>query len=755
MIEYYQEDGAGSIFIANGIGPVLRWDGFASSFEEAGLSPPGTALTVTGSGVGAIVGEYFAFERFVDADNNVSNLSPISVSYTAQGSTGTITDATNASPIVITSANHGLVTGTTIKITGVGGNTSANDTWLVTRIDNDAFSLDDSHGTATYNGGGTWISGVSTISFGSVPLPTESKVSRRQILRNTDGQATTFYVDVDTTDLSSTTFSSTRTDTDLATQEAVPLLDSENNLFANRHDKPLTFFPYLAFHLDRMFQCGSVEYTRGSIKVTNGSATVYGAGTDWKSTMAGRFLYVTGATKIYEIASANETAQTLTLTEAYSGVTDKFAFYCVRPPQAYENLVVFSEAGLPQSWPATNGLSVQVTGDKFTGLITYGQFAYILKERHLFKLTFSEGPLTDGGVFQAATRGCINARCAVTTDDSIYLMDELGIYSFSDRQVEGLSDNIHSFFHPKTGATLLELKINWKRKKFFHASLDKQFETIRWFICMGSDRYPRHALCLDYREKKWWLESFPFAICGSCFGHMEGTPQVIFGGAASKVVAAWQGNLDLADSSLGTVRSTVSSADLFSLTDSAATFAATGLVGSTVAMIDGSGKGQQRIITAVSGQTISINLPWNIVPAEGDTYQIGGVHWTYRTGFMRFGEAETDEPRTLELSWEATEKPMTADLRFILDRIGNYDTQKVTRSSKDGGGIASKKDSRDLVIDLTFPDGMARQTIPGHREHHIRGRRYVQFELEGFSNDDPIVIYQWLFEGLDSSEGQG
>src|SRR5688572_27843977 len=48
--------------------------------------------------------------------------------------TATLTNATNASPIIVTSAGHGLTTGSRVTITGVGGNTAANGTFVITRI---------------------------------------------------------------------------------------------------------------------------------------------------------------------------------------------------------------------------------------------------------------------------------------------------------------------------------------------------------------------------------------------------------------------------------------------------------------------------------------------------------------------------------------------------------------------------------------------------------------------------------------------
>ncbi len=70
---------------------------------------------------------------------------------------GGITGATNAGPIVITtSTTHGLATGAKVQISGVAGNTAANGTFTITVVDTTHFSLNGSTGNAAYTGGGTW-----------------------------------------------------------------------------------------------------------------------------------------------------------------------------------------------------------------------------------------------------------------------------------------------------------------------------------------------------------------------------------------------------------------------------------------------------------------------------------------------------------------------------------------------------------------------------------------------------------------------
>lgn len=75
----------------------------------------------------------------------------------------TVTGATNASPIVITTSTvHGLRTGDKVYITGVGGNTAANNSltnpaWTVTVTSTTQFSLDGSTGNGAYTSGGTVV----------------------------------------------------------------------------------------------------------------------------------------------------------------------------------------------------------------------------------------------------------------------------------------------------------------------------------------------------------------------------------------------------------------------------------------------------------------------------------------------------------------------------------------------------------------------------------------------------------------------
>ena len=74
-------------------------------------------------------------------------------------STGTISNASNTSPITITTnSTAGLINGETVVISGVGGNTAANGTFTIANLTSNSFDLLGSTGSAPYVSGGQWTS---------------------------------------------------------------------------------------------------------------------------------------------------------------------------------------------------------------------------------------------------------------------------------------------------------------------------------------------------------------------------------------------------------------------------------------------------------------------------------------------------------------------------------------------------------------------------------------------------------------------
>jgi hypothetical protein len=87
----------------------------------------------------------------------VTITSPVTIISTALLS-ATVSDATNATPIQITTSGpHSFANGQSVVISGINGTTAANGTWLISISDptSKMFTLVDSEGNGTYSGGGT------------------------------------------------------------------------------------------------------------------------------------------------------------------------------------------------------------------------------------------------------------------------------------------------------------------------------------------------------------------------------------------------------------------------------------------------------------------------------------------------------------------------------------------------------------------------------------------------------------------------
>lgn len=673
MPDTYTTTAGGTLLIANGVDPVLRWDGRQAEAEPAGVDAPGDGPSLAGSGSGSITGTYYAYLRFVDRDGNPSNLSPVSASAA--------------------------------------------------------------------------LASAATVTYSGLAAPAQAKVARRQVLRNTAGQTAVFYVDIDTDDLTSDSLSSTQADAALATGEAVALFTSEGAPLANAHAPPPSHKPYVAQHQDRVFLGGEGVVRRGCVATTLGSAAVSGLGTEWPASLAGRYLHVAGATRSYEILSVDVSAQTLALAETWGQASLPYAEYAIRPAPAERRLVWYSGAGDPEGYSAAQAAFIPEDGDQITGLFALSSWLFVAERRHVYRLTFQDDPALDGGVFLASRRGLINHRCAVEVEGQAYLLDECGVHVMGPEGADdAISQPVQSLFEPQRLSRSPgrdRLRIRWEFADQFHAAFDQSSATVRWFVSLTGAPAPRHALCLDIRRRAWWVEEYAWPVGASCAGALAGQPAVFLGGPPGRV-ATLQGSLDGVDPTAGTHRGTATGAGPLTLSDSSASFPAD-LAGRTVTLVSGAGKTQTRRIASSSATELALVLPWAILPAAGDAYQIGGVQWRYATGWYAWADSELEAPRNLEVSYEPASAG-TFDCRLYYDRSR---TPVLWGSTQVGvsDGSDSEEGAPDLVADLTKANGYSARRFDRQGDLYLDADRMVAVELRGVAGAEPVVVYQLAIGG--------
>src|SRR5262249_6812669 len=101
----------------------------------------------------------------VDADHFTLDNSAGNGTYTTGGTWtfgAILTDASNTSPITITSASHGLTTNQRVDVNNVQGNTAANGNWVITQKSTDTFNLNNSAGSGNFITNAWTVSGQIT-----------------------------------------------------------------------------------------------------------------------------------------------------------------------------------------------------------------------------------------------------------------------------------------------------------------------------------------------------------------------------------------------------------------------------------------------------------------------------------------------------------------------------------------------------------------------------------------------------------------
>lgn len=689
LYEFAQADNS-CIYMANGVSPVIKWDGLTPSVIAAGVAAPETAPTLAFSGTGGnITGNYQTYVRFLDADGNVSNLSP-------------------ASAVV---------------------NATENTTVLYSDI-------------------------------AAVAQP--SQVVRRQILRNAAGSFLIFYVDIDTTDLQTTSFTSTKDDDALRTSVAVNFFDPTLTLnTVNFHNPPPNDKPLISYYQNRLWQYGEATYQEGMIQVVNNSTTVTGVGTEWTEALEDRVLFVDKAEKFYRIDTVDTEEQTLELVDVYVGATDKFATYSIQSETDRRYLLCYSEALQPDSWRPFQGIKIASSDDlddEGTALISTQSFLYCAQRRHIYRVTFFQEPTIDGGVFLAARRGCINNRCWLNVDGHVYMLDDRGIYRFDGNDsTDELSNPIQDLFYFDRPEG--ELRLNWSSSKHWHAHHDRNDATMRWFVGLAGTRYPRHAICYNYGNPQWWIEEYPYPVVDSAL--LKGVnPIPLTAGKADTVYAVGIGTLDNVQGS-GDTYGDVDAVTLNTLTVPVEFLLPTPSVGTPIGIVSGRGKGQTRIIASVSGQVLTLTHPWSILPHTSDqddpsSFRLGAIPWSWRSQWSKWNPGEIQQTRRITATFQPADENSTMDMRifedYALDPTENTIDWPINPSGS--SGVTTKKGDPDAIVDLSIPKGFAYMTLDDLKEYNEWRRDVISVEVRGFSGDEAVRIFQIDIEGAINSGGQ-
>lgn len=351
----------------------------------------------------------------------------------------------------------------------------------------------------------------------------------------------------------------------------------------------------------------------------------------------------------------------------------------------------------------------------------------------------------------------MNNRCWATVGLDAYLLDYYGCYKFSGGQTDEISLPIQGIFRGNNRY----YRLNWQQSRYWHAIADLSNTTIRWFVTLGGDYLPKHALCYNYGLKRWWVERYEHPIGCSAIapkaapygGWRSYGQERLYVGSQGAQVFAFSPTvfLDGPDPTSGATRCQPASWGIDWLIVTGASFA-NGTLGSYLTIVRGRGEGQTRKIIDVAGDVLTVDQPWAITPDETTLFQIGAVYWEYRTGRMTFADGEARQTRKIQLGYRPVPVTQEAIAEMFRDYSETAITQQHNYNWKQRRGVSSIIGDPRQRIDLTRSYGVADINIDAQRERDTDARRRLSFSIYGWNRESQLTLKRLIETGTTGSE---
>lgn len=587
------------------------------------------------------------------------------------------------------------------------------------------------------------INAQPTITYTQLEIPGDNRVVKRQIFRNVNGSSDTFYLDVETTDLTLTELNSSLTDDQLKLQLPQPMFDNDGFSLAYLYTEPPYDKPYITEFNGRIWAAGTVKYRKGQLETVNGNKTVHGVGTKFNKNMVGWQLFA--AASAYTVYAVDEALQNLTLDRTYEGATDNYVTYTLQPFRGNENLLQFSLAGYPEAWPIENAFGLPQDDDEVTGIIRFFDSIYILKTRHIYMVAQGADPLRDSEIKPFAGRGCLSARLAVAVDHhDCYMLDRQGIHKFTPRfhvvysQDEQQSIPVADLFREETDWK----RINWRADPcLWHGIHMEELSLIRFYVAMDDNELPSHAICFDYRKNRWWVEDFPLAITTSALSNsILGRP--LLGTEDGRILTSDIGPLDLIDPKSSTTR--------LAVIDSPSPYATRVTVnpgngkGTTVAVTRGLGLFQIRMIADIVDNEITVDVPWLIEPDETSVLQIGAISYYSQTGEFNTLKLEMQSTQNIVMKYISTTNVLEGYLSCIKDGSDfRVNALATSWGALSGDTVNPTVKRMDFESDL----GYVADIFDSQREADIPAKYSTMVVWQGFSGQEKPKVNELYVSG--------
>jgi hypothetical protein len=463
--------------------------------------------------------------------------------------------------------------------------------------------------------------------------------------------------------------------------------------------------------------------------------------------MVGRYVYIDGETAPIKITAVGG-ATSLTL-ETAAATTASGKSYTIRIEASKRRQVMFSEPDQPESVPAVNVFTIQEsTGDNddIIGAMPLNNTLFFLGKRSKYAFNYSVKPTIDGSVRYVEDRGVFNHYCWALHENVAYMLDDSGPYAFSGSS-QPIGAKIHDLFRKDGDGD----KIDFTKSDKFHVAVDRAKTRVYYFVSFvgDSETIPTRALVYNMRRQTWDIYHYPQKISSTSIIQINGESRLALGAENSSVHLADSGTTDIVTSE---TTGTASSSSSTTLVDSAASFGSS-VVGASVYIYEGTGKGQRRTITARTSTQLTV-AAWTTNPDTTSKYVVGAVVWSWKSTAFEIPNFEGRTKREISMKF----KPTTGDSRIDVRFYYNNSTSPLTNgmSQKLGDAVeVQESNQEDAVIflkatrnDLENASGHEKFRFDGQYSSMAHGDHRVSVEIRGFAGDDAQEIQSINIEGV-------
>jgi hypothetical protein len=373
----------------------------------------------------------------------------------------------------------------------------------------------------------------------------------------------------------------------------------------------------------------------------------------------------------------------------------------------------------------------------------YGSTLYILKERHIYGLTFVRQPIIDASVSLIAARGCVNNRSWVLHDGLAYLLDEKGIYRFDGKGAEPISEPIQDLFRDGS--------LDWANKKWFFAGCDPVRHLIYFYVGFAGDSStrPKRALVWNVRTETWSVDKHVWEVGGGCITKISSQSRFLVGIENDLILATGQGTSDV----VAAVRSTATGGTTTTIADTTQSWTVNAYADAPVGIVSGVNKGYQGRVVSNTGTVLTVTPAMDASPTATSVFVIGNITANLKTGLMEFPRSETQEKRSLRVIYSPTTNNNAIDLKFYKNHETSAFNMRVAQNV--GTGVTAVASDGRVTMDikatrssLGTDAGFKEFAFPGLTDDRGQAARWVAMEMLMNQGQDQITVHALELDGM-------